>query len=113
MRCGTPDAYDLPVRTPLFAATALCSASLLAADAPPAFVKSCAPCHGKRGAADTPVAKSLGVKRLDAPDVQKKKDEEILAVIDRGKGKMPSFAGKISEADVKAIVAFIRSLAKK
>jgi cytochrome c6 len=84
-----------------------------AGDPPTPFLKNCAPCHGRKGGADTPVAKTLGVKRLDSPEVQKKKDEEILTQIAKGKGKMPSFAGKIPEADLKVILEYVRSLAKK
>lgn len=84
--------------------------SSCAAEPPPVFLKSCAPCHGKRGAADTPAGKTLGVKRLDSAQVQKKTDEEIVAIVRKGRGKMPSFEGKLSEPDTKAILAYIRSL---
>jgi len=76
------------------------------------FKKSCAPCHGALGAGDTPMGKKLGVKALDTPEVQKMTDEQMTQLNTKGKGKMPSFAGKLSPEQLNAIVGFIRTLKK-
>jgi len=42
--------------------------------------------------------------------VQKQTDIELTKIISGGKGKMPAYGKKMSEADVAALIATIRSL---
>ena len=79
------------------------------------FVTNCAPCHGKDGKAKTPIARKLGVKDLTQcklTDVEIEK--QILAGKrdDHGKEKMPSFQGKLSDEEIKAIIAVVNELRK-
>lgn len=46
-------------------------------------------------------------------DVKKETDAEMTDIVSKGKNKMPAFQGKISDADVKDVVEFVRSLCKK
>ena len=39
-------------------------------------------------------------------------DAQLTEIISKGKGKMPSYAGKLKDEDIKGLVAYIRSLAK-
>jgi mono/diheme cytochrome c family protein len=39
-------------------------------------------------------------------------DAQLTDIISKGKGKMPSYTGKLSDADIKGLVTYIRSLAK-
>jgi mono/diheme cytochrome c family protein len=39
-------------------------------------------------------------------------DAEMTDVITKGKNKMPSYAGKLQEPDIKGLVAYIRQLGK-
>jgi cytochrome c6 len=71
---------------------------------------SCAGCHGKDGSGNTMMGKKLGVK--DYTKDQSFSDAEAASVIKNGKGKMKGFGGKLSDADVKALVAYVRSLKK-
>ena len=43
---------------------------------------------------------------------QRFSDAEATNVIKNGKGKMKSYKNKLSDADVKALVAYVRSLKK-
>ena len=87
--------------------------AIAAGDAATLYKSKCAMCHGGTGAGDTPMGKKLAVKPLGSADVQKNSDEKLGQVIARGAGKMPAFAGKISNEEIKQLVALVRSFAKK
>jgi cytochrome c6 len=70
----------------------------------------CASCHGKDGSGNTAMGKKLGVK--DYTKSQSFSDAEAANVITNGKGKMKAYKGKLSDADVRALVAWVRSLKK-
>ena len=78
------------------------------ADGAATYKTKCAPCHGPDGSGQTPVGKSLKVRDLRSPEVQKLSDAEITRVLADGKGKMP--ASKLAAADIKAVIGFIRTL---
>ena len=87
------------------------SASIgFAADAAAIWSQQCASCHGKDGSGNTMMGKKLGVK--DYTKDQGFSDAEAANVIKNGKGKMKGFKAKLSDADVKALVAYVRSLKK-
>jgi high-affinity iron transporter len=87
------------------------------------FADRCARCHGQAGKGDGPdLAKlhptSSPVDWTRSVVMKKWSDEEILAIITKG-GKavdsspiMPPFGGKLSDAQIQDLLAFIRSLAK-
>ena len=50
---------------------------------------------------------------LTSDDDQKQSDAQLAAVIAKGKGKMPSYDGKLKDTDITGLVAYIRGLAKK
>jgi mono/diheme cytochrome c family protein len=76
------------------------------------YKSKCAGCHGATGAGDSAVGKKLGVKPLNSADVQKKADKDLVQIIHKGQGKMPGFGGKITDAQIDALVKFIRALKK-
>ena len=85
-----------------------------AADDSAALYKSkCAMCHGPTGAGDTAMGKKLALKPLASPEVQKNTDAKLLEVIAKGRGKMPMFGGKLSDEQIKQLVAVVRGFAKK
>jgi len=84
------------------------------ADDTPALYKSkCAMCHGADGSGDTPTGKAMKVADLRSDPVQKQTDAQLIATTTDGKNKMPAFKGKLSEAQIKDLVKYIRDLAKK
>jgi cytochrome c6 len=84
-----------------------------AADASALWNQSCASCHGKDGSGSTMMGKKLGLKDYRDAAVQSSfSDAEAAKVIKEGKGKMKGFGGKLSDADIKALVAYTRSLKK-
>src|ERR1700758_956812 len=94
-----------------FATIIIASAGIgFAADASALWAQNCASCHGKDGSGNTAMGKKLGVK--DYTKSQSFSDAEATNVIANGKGKMKAYKGKLSDADVKALVAYVRSLKK-
>jgi cytochrome c6 len=95
----------------VFAVVIIASAGIsVAADAAANWSQHCASCHGKDGSGNTMMGKKLAVK--DYTKQQGFSDAEATNVIKNGKGKMKGFKDKMSDADIKALVAYVRSLKK-
>lgn len=77
-----------------------------------AFKTKCQTCHGADGAG-SPLGKSLKVPDLRAPEVQTKSDAELIQFISEGKGNMPSFKSSTKDDELQALVAHLRTFAKK
>jgi mono/diheme cytochrome c family protein len=86
------------------------SGAAFGADAAALWAQNCASCHGKDGSGNTTMGKKLAVK--DYSKDQGFSDAEAANVIKNGKGKMKAYKDKLSDADVKALVAYVRSLKK-
>ena len=82
-------------------------------DAAAIYKAKCAMCHGPDGKAQTTMGKNLHIRDLGSEEVQKMKGEELEKVITDGKNKMPAYKGKLSEAEIDALVQFIRTFAPK
>jgi len=97
-------------------ATALLSAA--AGDAKETYEKACAKCHGKEGKGDTKMGQKSGCKDYSDPKVQAAlKDDEAFKVIKEGlkdkEGKvLMKPAEDLSDADIKALVAYMRTFKK-
>ncbi len=74
------------------------------------YKAKCAMCHGADGSASTGMGKSMGLKPLGSADVQKISDADMAALITNGKGKMPAFKGKLTDAQISDVVKYIRTL---
>jgi mono/diheme cytochrome c family protein len=76
------------------------------------YSKHCASCHGKDGRAKTFKAKFNHARNLTEPGWQEAvSDERIFNSIANGRGKkMPSFAKKMSEAEIDSLVVLVRGL---
>ena len=92
--------------------------SVRAADAKTNWDAKCAQCHGKTGAADTKMGKQLNAKDLTDSKVQAafsdaKATESIKnGVKENGKTTMTAFGGKLTDDEIKALVAYVRTLKK-
>jgi mono/diheme cytochrome c family protein len=89
-----------------------------AADAKANWQANCVQCHGQSGNADTKMGKILNAKDLTDSKVQAaftdaKAMESIKnGVKQNGKTTMKAFGGKLSDDEIKALVAYVRSLKK-
>ena len=81
-----------------------------AADGAAVYKAKCASCHGPDGKGETATGKAMKLRSLASADVQKTSDADLTKVISDGKGKMPAYKGKLSADEIKALVAFIRTL---
>jgi len=94
----------------LVACLALASTAFAAADGAAIFKAKCAMCHGPNGDASTGMAKSMGLKPLSSPDVQKQSAADITNIVTNGKGKMPASKGKLTDEEISAVVTYVKSL---
>jgi mono/diheme cytochrome c family protein len=77
------------------------------------FQANCVACHGDDGTAKTPVGASLGAHDLTSAAVSKRTDTELSQTITEGRNEMPSFAKKLSDAEIRDVIAYVRGLEKK
>ena len=77
------------------------------------YKTKCAACHGPDGKGETAIGKANKLRDLGSPDVQKQTDDELTAMITNGKGKMPAYGKSLKPEQIKELVTYIRSLAKK
>jgi len=76
------------------------------------FKQKCATCHGPDGKGDTPAGKAMKVRSFGDPDVAKMTDQQLADTIDKGQGKMPKYGATMKADEIKAMVAYIRTLGK-
>ena len=90
----------------------------LAADAKENWEKNCTKCHGADGKGQTKMGRQSGVKDYTDPKFQAElKDENAIKVIkeglvEKGKKKMDPYADKLTDEEIKALVAYIRGFKK-
>lgn len=103
----------------LIAASALLAGSLSAADLKTNWETHCMKCHGADGKGNTKMGRQSGVKDYTDPKVQAEmKDDKALKIIkegivEKGKKKMDPYADKLSEQEMKELIAHMRTFAKK
>jgi len=98
----------LAVVAVVLAMLALPLASFAADQAADIFKSKCAMCHGPDGK-----GKMAGTKDLGSAEVQKASDADLTATITNGKPpKMPAYKGKLTDDQIKSLVAYVRSLKK-
>jgi cytochrome c6 len=76
------------------------------------FQENCAGCHGPDGRAQTEVGKKVHAADLTAADVQQRSVSELAKFVKTGKGKMPAFQDKLSDDEIRAVVAYVKGLGK-
>ena len=87
----------------------------------PAFAQSgeatykakCAMCHGADGLATSGMAKAMKVPSVKSEDFTKLSESEMVTATENGKGKMPAYKGKLTDAEIKEVVTYMRGLEKK
>jgi len=86
---------------------AVCSSPAAAQDAAATYKAKCAMCHGADGKGG-----KMGTRDFASAEVKAETDAQLTDIITKGKGKMPSYDGKLKAEDIKGLVAYIRGLAK-
>jgi len=70
------------------------------------YKTKCAMCHGADGSGKA----AMGTKPLGSADIQKMSDADLTGAITNGKGKMPAYKGKLTDAQISGMVSYIRTL---
>src|SRR5262249_13942680 len=89
-----------------------------AADVKENWEKNCQKCHGADGKGNTKMGRQSGVKDYTDPKVQEElKDENAIKIIkegivENGKKKMDPYGDKLSDDEIKALIAYIRGFKK-
>jgi len=86
---------------------ALALPPMAAADAAADYKAKCAMCHGPDGMGKPPMGTNL-----TSADAQGMSDADLTAAITNGKGKMPAYKGKLTDAQISDLVKYIRTLKK-
>jgi len=105
--------------TILASALVLVAGSCLAADVTENWTKHCGSCHGKDGKGETKAGRKAEVKDLTDSTYQASFTDEAMfkrmkegAKDKNGKERMKPFADKLSDDEIKALGAYVRSLKK-
>ena len=79
------------------------------------YKTKCGGCHGQEGqGAPSAYAQRMNSHAFSSPEVLKMTDAELIAIMNNGKGKyMPAYKGKLSDDEIKALVAYVRELGGK
>jgi cytochrome c6 len=100
-----------------FKLTTICG--LVAALALPALAQNsgadiykakCQMCHGPDGTGNTPAGRAIKAASFKSPVLVKAPDADLITAVKNGKGKMPAYGGKLTDDQIKAAVAYIRTL---
>jgi cytochrome c6 len=76
------------------------------------YKAKCAMCHMADGSASGPVGKSMKIAAFNSPEASKLSETDIITIIKNGKGKMTGYAGKLTDAQIKDVAAFVKTLQK-
>jgi cytochrome c553 len=92
----------LILSTMVLAMSGMAAAGDLAAD--PIYKAKCAMCHGAAGEG------KAAMKTEPLKNAAAKPEADLLAAMNKGKGKMPGYEAKLKPEEIKALVASIKAL---
>ena len=96
----------------LVVALLLAPSALAAGSAQDLYKSKCAMCHAANGSGDTAMGKKLGARDFASPEVQKQTDAQLIEITAKGKNKMPGYEKKLTDDQIKQLVAYIRTFKK-
>jgi len=76
------------------------------------YKAKCAMCHGADGLGATPAGKAMKAVSFKDPTVVKATDAELIAAVKNGKNKMPANVAKLTDDQIKVVIAYVRTLQK-
>jgi mono/diheme cytochrome c family protein len=79
---------------------------------PDSYKAHCSACHGATGAGDTMIGKNLKLRPLTSAEVQDRSDDELFAIISKGRNRMPAFDRKLSKDQIRDVVRYLHLLKK-
>jgi mono/diheme cytochrome c family protein len=100
------------IGTAMLMATLTASVSFAQSSAEALYKSKCQMCHGEKGLADSGAGKSMKVKPVTDPDVQKMNEAQMIDAVKDGMGKMQPYKDKLTDAQIKDVVTYFRSFMK-
>jgi cytochrome c6 len=76
------------------------------------YSSKCQMCHGADGTGNTPAGKAMKAPSFLSPASVKESNADLIGVTKNGKGKMPAYSGKLTDAEITAVIAHVRTLQK-
>jgi mono/diheme cytochrome c family protein len=79
------------------------------------YAEKCALCHGATGHGDGPGAAALDPKprnHTDGSYMNAQTNEQLHEVVKNGKGQMPAWGATMSDEEIDAVLAYVRTLAE-
>jgi len=77
------------------------------------YKAKCVVCHAADGSGNTTMGKKMNLRDLGSPEVQKQTDAELTDIVAKGKNKMPGYEKTLKPEEIKALVAYMRTMKKK
>jgi mono/diheme cytochrome c family protein len=74
------------------------------------YQKNCQSCHGADGNPPPAMVKSMKVPPVTGAVLKQKDDAAMLHIIAAGAGKMPGYAKKMSAAEQKQVLEYMKTL---
>jgi len=76
------------------------------------YKAKCQMCHGASGMADSPAGKSMKVLPVTDPAVKNMSEAKMVEAVRNGMGKMQPYKDKLSDGQIKDVVAYFRTFLK-
>jgi cytochrome c6 len=76
------------------------------------YKAKCQACHGADGMASSGAGKIMKVKPASDPSVKKMSEEEMIAAVRNGSGKMQAYKSSLTDAQIKDAVDYFRTFVK-
>jgi mono/diheme cytochrome c family protein len=76
------------------------------------YKTKCAMCHGADGLAATPMGKNMKILSFKDPKMLSASDTRFFASTKNGLNKMPAYNGKLTDQQIKDVIAYIHTLQK-
>ena len=93
----------------VYSIIAMCRLPAAAQDVAATYKAKCAMCHGMDGKGG-----KMGTKAFASAEIQALSDAALTDVISKGKPpKMPAYEGKLTDTEIKELVAYVRSFGKQ
>jgi mono/diheme cytochrome c family protein len=73
------------------------------------YKAKCQVCHGGTSTPSPGIAKAMGVKPVSDPEIKKLTEDQMIASVKNGKGKMKPVTG-LTDEQVKEVVAYFGTL---
>ncbi len=77
------------------------------------YTAKCMMCHGADGDGNTETGKATETPSFRSPDILKMTTAELTADTKDGKGNMPAYSGKLTDAQISQVIAYVQTLQKK